>query len=387
MNFLNKISNEFLFVYYILSSIILKPINNRVGKASKLILLINLIIIISIYLYNNKLKLRKENLKAIFFIIIVFIVNLIYMLLRENSYMIKYFYNFCIYAVIPLILFSNSKDCKKFIYYYCNFSILIFFIYFLDPFYDYNLSETYMNFGFNGMLPCFIGLHTKRKIEKNKKFIILEIIALVELLIFANKGAFLASIIYIFLIYILSKKYKKINIKNTIIYTVVLFLIFNLRSILKIISEVLKSYEINSYSINTLLAALNGNNISLNSRNELWENAKNIISENLILGNGMGSYEAVYGIYTHNIFLDILIYYGITGSIIILIFVLNSIVKIIVSKNIYFKIFSLMILVSWCPVLLLSSNIYFNFSFWIFLFLGISNIGGDSIIEKNKVFL
>ncbi|MGV3073735.1 O-antigen ligase family protein [Clostridium baratii] len=231
-----------------------------------------------------------------------------------------------------------------------------------------------MDFGLNAMLPIFIGLYLYRKILKVNRFVLFEVVSFVELLVFANKGAIISAIFLIFLINIINFKFTaKSFFKYATLIIISIFIIINIENILKDISYILQKNNMSSYSINTMLAYFeDGNNISLNSRVGLWDSAFNMFKKNPILGNGVGSFKELYDIYTHNIFLDVLVFYGIIGLIILIILLINSLLK-IKKSSYYFKITFIIFFVLWCPTLLVSSSFYSNYGFWIFIGMGLKN--------------
>lgn len=363
--------NEVLFSWYIVSFMILKPINTLIPSLSTLVLFLNTLITLSISLVNNKLKFNIKNVKAIIFIIIIWGINSIYLILNYNSYSLVYLYNFVIYLGVPIFLFSYIKKLDNVLLYYCRWGVVAFFIYFFEPFTNYKMTMDYMGFGFNGMLPAYIGIHTLRTVFKKRKLIILEIICMIQILLFANKGALISAIVYICLISVFCKK---LNIKKIIRYFIIIIIFIFLLSlatdILISIQKFLNNNGISSYSINTLVSFFkDGKNTSLDSRNILWDNARSLYYINPILGLGVGAYESIYGIYTHNIILDIFIFYGVLGITIFTILIIRSLYVILYSDK-KEKIFGIIVFSLSFPTLLLSINLYLSWSFWILMSFG-----------------
>ncbi len=367
----NEYLNELIFTYFLFSFVLLKPLNNYFNKYSTIILLINVIAIMFLNFKKNKPNMKKFKFKVLILILSILLINLIDSLFRYNEYSLKYIYDFFIYSIIPVYLFSYVDNYKKVLKYYSNFCIITFFIYFLDPILGYPISSNYMNFGLIAMLPTFIGLHMYRNLFNINKFLCIELISFIELVIFANKGAIISAILFIAIVKIINFKYIRYKLIKIISYIfIVLLILLNLEKILIMLQSLAIKYGFSSYSLNTLLAYLEiGNNISLNSRVELWENAYKMFCEKPILGNGVGSYQSNFGIYTHNIFLDVLVFYGFIGFFILFYFIFKSLKKINTS-DIYFKYFGYITFTLWFPTLLLSSNFYVNYYFWIFIILG-----------------
>ena len=365
-----KFDNEFLFVYYILSFHILKPLRFMLNNFYTMLLLVNTVIVLYFLWKNNNCILRKTIIYIIF-INLILIFNLISYFFEKNIYFLDYIYNFILYGIIPIILFSYVKNFEKILYYFSFFSVILFLIYSIEPFYNYFISGTYMTFGFGGIMYSYIGLVLYRKVFHIKKYFVFEILSIILIFIFGNKGASMVVILFTIMLEILicikDKKKKKIILMIFCSTTIII----NIKSIIVSINNFILTKGMYSYALTTLINTFEGKKTSMDSRMILWNNAFSMIKHKPLIGNGLGYYETFEGIYTHNIFLDILVSYGIIGLTLFIILIIKSLINIMKSKNYYKKIFGIIIFNLSIPLLSFSSNIYYNWSFWILLIIGI----------------
>ncbi len=363
--------NDLLFVWSLVCYTILKPLNTIFPKISGVILSLNFIFVLYYSLKINSFRFTKYNIRAIIFIIIIFIIHLLDIIFRFNTFSFSYIMNFIIYGFLQIYLLSNIEDFAKVINYFSSFSLITLFIYLWEPFYDYPMTQNYMGYGFNGMLPAYIGIYLMRKKFNKKFFIILEGIIVFNLLLFANKSSLLTAIIFVVIyeLFFVENNLKKI-LSITFFTICIYFLLINIVEILLHIKTILSSYELSSYSINTLIAFFkDGVNTSQLSRDVFWENAEPLINSHLLFGIGIGKFQSLFKIYPHNILLDILLNIGVIGFIVVLSLFINTFIK-IYKKSYTINLFLLICLTMIIP-LFFSSTYYTNTYFWIFLFLGI----------------
>lgn len=361
--------NELLFVLYIFLFIIIKFFFKFDPTHTFAMLLIpSIIILLSSFIYNGR---KSVVLKPqIFFIsIIVFIPFLLTIIFNNNSYVMNYLYEFIIYGLIPMYLFSRVKDINEVINIGGKFSIISFLLFFYDPLQNYYYFSDYMSFGLVCMLPIFLFSILSRKRLGKKKFFILEILSLFEMLVFCNRGSFLTAIIIEIVFFIIEEtkdKNKYLFFKIISLIIAAFILIANVNNILFLIQKILTSLNFNSYSIRAVSLMISGNSSGLSGRENIWANAISYFWDSPIFGHGIGSFEDIYGIYTHNLILETLTSTGIIGLIVILISFIKCIKKIIIGENksFYFALFIIGIF-----PLLFSIYIYKWLFFWILIYI------------------
>ena len=339
-------------------------------------MLIPSLIILLISIVIN-LKWEKKDIKINFvFVVITLSITLLMLFslaFATNNYIWPYFYEFIIYGIITLYLFSKVKNIEAVINYMAILSIVNFLIYFNDPFNNYAIFGDYMGFGLNCMLPIFCFVCTARKIFHKKIYFIVEIISLVMLLLFCNRGAFLTACILEFLLMMISDRKKikfNIMIKYSTLLILVILVIANLDMIILFIIDFLEDINFNSYSIKAFYKMIFENSTGLSGRDHIWENSLSFIMEKPFIGHGIGSFESEYGYYVHNLILEILNSFGSVGLVIFFIIGLKYMSKIIKSYGKIKYIYILFFVIGIVP-LMLSVYTYKWPYYWIFLFLAI----------------
>ena len=364
-----KNGNELLFVLYIFLFIIIKFFFKFDPTHTFIMLLVpSIIILLSSFIYNGR---KSVVLKPhiLFISIIVFIPFLLTIIFNNNSYVMNYLYEFIIYGLIPMYLFSRVKDINEVINIGGKFSIISFLLFFYDPLRNYYYFSDYMSFGLVCMLPIFLFSILSRKRLGKKKFFILEMLSLFEMLIFCNRGSFLTAIIIEIVFFIIEdnkEKNKYLFFKIISLIAAAFILIANVNNILLIIQKVLTSLNFNSYSIRAVSLMISGNSSGLSGRENIWANAISYFWDSPIFGHGIGSFENIYGIYTHNLILETLTSTGIIGLIVILISFIKCIKKIIIGEN---KSFYFALLIIGIFPLLFSIYIYKWLFFWILIYI------------------
>ncbi|MFJ7363445.1 O-antigen ligase family protein [Peribacillus frigoritolerans] len=370
----NKI-NEFLFTLYIFLFSLLKVLTVNVQGISTQILLVCVLSILIVSLFYNKMLI---NIRVLFFMIIMSIFLCIEFLFRGNSETGNYIYNFIIYGGITVYLYSFVKDKNQVLFYYAYFSLILFLLYCWDPFNGYLLTTNYMIFGFNFMLPAFAGLYIGGKYLGIKWMRIFALFALIEIVLFANKGSSFAAffIIFIFSTFFVNNNGKYRLVKRFFLYgfalTAIYIIWINLLNIINTLINIVEKINLNSYSLTTLKSILIDRTIEnrLSEREQIWQNAKDFIEINPLIGSGTAAFHSNFGIYPHNLFLEILTSYGMLGLIIFIILWLKSCKVVLISSS-FDKIFCILMLCLWVVPLTFSMNIFESKEFWIFIMIGL----------------
>jgi len=362
-----RVSNEFLFVIYFWGFTLLKPLLIMFQSKSTLILFIFAAIILIIS-FMKVLCTNKIILKGYYLVLGIIILILFDLLTRPNSETIRYLYEFTIYGIIPIHLFSQLKNSEKLLVIYSKLSLIAFLIFFLDPLLDYRFLVDYMSFGFNFALPAYIGLFIGRKFLNYKWMLPFEIICLAELIIFANRSSLLSIIIFWVLIEVVYEKRKTKTIILFIFFGIVMIFIQDILSIaIKLLSERgLYSYSLRHFQIYLMESDWVG---MFSGRLDIWKLANEMIKEGILFGLGTGAFQARYKFYSHNLYFDLMTQYGLFGLFVFLTLILNSIIYVLRSKN-YKLLLGLILLILWFPKLLLSNYFYRDIAFWCFLVLG-----------------
>jgi hypothetical protein len=119
------------------------------------------------------------------------------------------------------------------------------------------------------------------------------------------------------------------------------------------------------------------------SREDLYSNALNLIINRPFLGYGVGHFDSIFNIYSHNFVLDLMLNGGIVLLILFFILMFNSIKKIVLSNNLYLKILGVVFLTLWFPKLYFSTSYLYEPSFWLFLSIGFVNFKNTQHLKKS----
>ena len=364
-----KLSQELLVVLYIWGFTFLKPLlqNNLAFSTVILFFYSFFIIILSI------IKIKKIKIKSLKLVFIVFIIFVLDALFRFNEYTLQYFYEFIIYAIIPIYLISQIKDPKLFLKIFAYISVLAVILFGADPLNDYEIFQDYMPYGFELALPAFLGVHLGRRFLKIRWMLLFEIITLVLIYLFASRSPILGVILFLFLTeYFTQKSGVKSKLKLSLFLVVVIIAVVNFEIIIDNSLQYLSQFGIYSTNLERLSIYLDSQNNDklFSGRIDIWGNAFEMFIKNPFIGAGTGAFQANYGFYSHNIILDVLLQYGFIGFVLFFTAITKSFINIIKSQ-LYIKLLGLLFFSLWFPKLFFSLYFYKEIGFWLFLAYGL----------------
>jgi hypothetical protein len=309
--------------------------------------------------------------KVFLYFILCFLILVIDSAFRNNSMSSNYLYDFFIYVFIPFLFFINIRSIRIFLVWYCAISILNYLFYGLDPLNNYLYTSDYMYYGFNVALPGFIGSFLGAFYFKKRILFVFVILTTISILFFSNRSCtismFLFILIYLTIFFKKSKKY----IFSLFILFYLIFLYYK-SSVIDMVYTIKlylwNNYNYNSYALTKLVEYLKFSDKEslFANRLVLWDQSLSLINNYLFFGLGMGSYQSIFGNYSHNIFIDSMFFFGVFITILLLLLTIKNILK-IAKKNNQIKLFCLLIFILWFPKLLFSS--YFTQNLFFFLFL------------------
>ena len=190
-----------------------------------------------------------------------------------------------------------------------------------------------------------------------------------------GRGPLLCIIVSLILLFYYKTNFKTNKIKKTIILLIsiilLLSIITNFTTILNYIYKFLLKFDIEVAAIRKCIDLINEEGMIglLNNRNDVWTNAFNLILNKPFLGNGIGQYGNIYNTWPHNLFLQLLVEFGIIFSLPIIIIILKNIyTTLFVKKELNDEIFMIMIFSISIPRLMISTYLWHNIEFWIFFF-------------------
>jgi len=370
-----RISFSIIFMYItLLANYSLKQflnINNDYQR--ELVSLFFYIIILFVYLINFKYVLKRIS-NLILFIMIAFLVIMLfnYILYPDNfKYIDIVSIVFSVFSFFSFIFYTSLKNKDTFfilfiqsVYIQSFFSILYFLSIDFNNTIFYSMSYSYY------ILPLLLLLIWK--MFKSFKIIdlFLFLLNLVFLISVGSRGPLV--VVMIFLIILFVNKIIKFRNKSQFLIsmslvTLLFLLIININNIIIYLTNILSNRGITSRTISTIL---DPSSVFLSGRDTVYSYTLDYINKRPILGYGVwGDRKVLSSIdqaYPHNIFLEILMQYGIIIGSLILITLLGLIfyrfLKGSNNKEKYFFAFSL----GFLP-LLVSGSYLTSYDFWLFL--------------------
>ena len=269
------------------------------------------------------------------------------------------------YIVVPLFVFSMHKNYEKLIYSLALWGILMTPIFILDPLYNYALTIDYMAFSWMLIVPSFVFVLYSDIEAKFKLFFLLTIS--IFGIVFGARSVLIIMIFNVFLRY----GFKFLN-KWVVLSSVVLIYYGN--------SIIALAIGKGSYSVRRLQKYINGSNEDVSSgRYDIWSHNMSEFSESPFEIRGLSQISYSERVFTHNIFLELFMSYGILGMILSILVIL-LIIYTVVNAAYLGKLF----LGLWFPKLLFSSTVLHEPYFWIWIYLTILYLKNDkSTIRKS----
>ncbi len=307
---------------------------------------------------------RREILALSLYVIFAFVFFVQSILFPENiSYFSNYiFYLFamCIPCFINIVMVKEWKLHEETL---LIFSIIIFIIgeliLVLSIVNRTQSSDYSMSYSYYMLLPALFFLFIF--FTKNKTvYLIFSIIAFLSIVLLGSRGAMISWIVFFAIAFLASKT--KLIIKAVMI-AILLFLVVEFDKILQWINNVLIELGLSSRTIymiqtNDFLAHDSGRGI-------LQTKIKEMIIAHPFVGNGIGSEYRIIGTYSHNIFLDVFLQYGIIIGVILVILFGYLIVKSFIYSSQKIALF-MFACYGFVP-LLVSGSYLQSCAFWIFL--------------------
>lgn len=308
---------------------------------------------------------RKEFLLAV----LVVAAWIISFLLDENARSLLKLYYFkpvLLDGVCGIICISRFRDWEKFRrigYFFVIFGLTLFLVnagYIVDS----KINENYMSFSYNYL--TFVIACYWMAIHKNNIFLwVLAVLSTFVIVIAGCRGAIVCVGVYIFCELLLNKKVHKI-LKALIILALVL-VFFNLENIMVNLDDMLSEY---GYESRTIELFFEGDMQNDSGRSKYSDAAVKVIENNPILGCGMAgsSYHLFVALhdmkpvgivrqYSHNLFLDIYMDYGILlGTVLIIWLLIQLVLAYIRSRGTYSQTVLFMLMAAILPKLMLSST-------------------------------
>lgn len=346
----------------------------------------------SAILTKSKMKIEKNSMIFIYFILIIFVLTLLFR--GINSYAMSYFIEFLFYGMIAFLL-SRLKFSPLLVIY---LTMLIGNVILINPvaFKDYISLDFYYDSVSMGatysMLPSIAAtiLHflLLRKIGNpviNIISYISNFFLLYLLITEGSRGAVLAIVLLLMIVFYikLSKKMEASQgqfffyfISLVFGYIIVMLIVNNIEKLLYWVDNYFYSKGIEIAAITKTINMVERHGLVgiFNARDRVYERGIDLFHESPIWGHGIGSYADVYwGTYPHNLFLQLLVEGGILFTIPFAIILINLIWILLrpwIVSDILFndRIYILFLFVLCIPRLMVSSYLWKEQSFWLLIF-------------------
>lgn len=304
-----------------------------------------------------------------------------YILFPQNrGYILNIVFSFfCI--CLPCFLYTYSIiDFKDFFNVLEKVSFFIlcigFLIFILVIFKIINIGTYSMSLSYNLLFPCLFYLY--KYLDNFKvKYIIMILLSIVPILVLGARGPILCIGCYV-IIFLINEICKKNPVKKEFLYFFsIIFILLSLiffDEILTIINNILNYFGIYSRTISLFLE----NNLYLSGREIFYNKTFELLQLYPIIGVGIaGDRFHMNGSYVHNLFLELLLNFGIVlGTLIIIMLIVFFIKKIFFIKGQQRKLFNVFFCMGVIP-LMISGSYLTSPLFWIYLALCLRTKGID----------
>lgn len=309
---------------------------------------------------------------------IIFNPNLIYFFKRSYYGIDRILRPDCaIYAFLFFYLCNNPKDIKKVLVIYAY----IYFIYLIviqllpalqrgywidigpggnEMYFRYNLS-----FGYAISFPTIIFLHQYIK-SKRLMSLLFFFSGFWLILTQGNRGALLVVLVYLFLVLLRLMRNTKLYIMKISLLLFTFFIIyFYGKDLLMFLGNILQGLGIKSRNIEKLM---NGSFADNNGRDYIWKTVIDHIKNGGIFGYGMLGDRPIiapihYAGYSHNIFLELIISFGIIGVAISALIIFRVLKMVLFCNNEdWYELY--IILLANSAQLFLSMSLWYVWQFW-----------------------
>lgn len=363
--FHNITTCEFLLVLYFWGSVLLRPLLQASSNSSQILLVFTgAILLLS---FNDVMKRPILEKKYLLFLMLLTLIIIFDNLFRRNSYSSQMIQDFILCALIPIWLVSRVKNWIIVLDYFSIISVIAFVRYFIDPFMGYAVFKQDMTFGFDYAAPAAIGLFLGAKRFKSNILKILFWVDVIEIAFFANRSS-LISIFLLLIIYNFLVDKNKIGIKFLVITVLCIIGLYNFRSIISSAAAILTKFGYESYAIDSYIQAIESNSVSIlfHGRLQIWQDAIEMFNKSPLIGNGTGCFLDAYNTYVHNLFLDLLVQYGIIGMMFFIYLIVKAIIKIFTVRN-DLLLPGVLFFCIWFPKLIFSQYFFEDKAIWIFV--------------------
>ena len=373
--------NSLIFILYLFQYSLLFPINLIIGSQFPIVIFTSALLMYCII--TNRFKFNLKLILLLFLPLILLLFKLPFEK-PDNSGIniaLSHVKAFLTIGVSGILIGSLKFSSKLFFYYAYKLSWIILLFFIFIPFTTYYGDDVnYMRYGY-GLLPAtiifYVSLFQKKQLLRS---IVGCSISFTLLLFFGARGSLLSFLFFLVTFTFLFSSIKKRT--KYVIFLVLSTIIFNIKPIIIYLFNTITGFNLSSYSLTKVLNYLNGDSFSSTSsgRSEAFELALLKIWESPFLGLPLNTAYLDTGlIYYHNLFLDILVNWGVIIFSFFLGLIISYIYKTIKTPKKNIKIIFTLIFCISITRLLVSSNYFERPEFWVLMSYGLTSIGTNHI--------
>jgi O-antigen ligase len=364
---------ESLFVLYFWGLAMLRPLLQQYQDSSTLILALFAFLLVSFfvaYLAVRRDQVIEKPVIAMSGLLVVILADAVFRY-NLNSYMLMY--EFIYFGFVPVMLLSKVSDVRKLLVYFAVGSVVAFASFGFDPLQGYAVFSDYMGYGYKLALPAFLGIFIGFHYLKMRWMIVFEVLSFLSLMMFASRSALLAAVIFILIYIFVWHSFSVLTtLRRLVVFAFLLTLAYlNIDWLMDNLFRYTSEVSFRSYAIqklNYFLASGSADEVFFSGRIKIWNEALNMFYDQPGVGHGMGKFLQRFDYYPHNIFLDVLVAYGILGFLVVLYFISRSVATLshTVAES---RIFGILLLALCFPKLLFSMMFISDTAFWCFFML------------------
>lgn len=308
-------------------------------------------------------------------------------LVTSGFYTMDYFMDFIATGLVTLYIIQSKFDRELVL----RFNMTLGLLFCLNP--NRYVSSALLNISYERasmfasyiLIPIILSAIYHFVFYREKKFVLILLyfanaFVLVRTLSILGRGPLLSIFIGIMISLVIknNKKWGNCPDKRKMMYIAIVIVTFiaiaNIGEIIFLLNTFLTSNDIHIAAVTKSMDLLSARGISglLNNRDDRWIWTFELIRKSPIFGNGIGEYANVYGTWSHNIILQLVVEMGLLGCLPI-ICTMIYILYYIFLKNLQMD--NLILLCFLCsislPRLMLSSYLWHHPEFWMFVYFGL----------------
>lgn len=309
-------------------------------------------------------------------------------LFHYNEWNTLYLSYYVRYVFFSLLILLSVKDYKYLSELYCKYALVTFLLLGWQPIVSSNVFANWMDYGFTIALPCTIGLYVLAKNKRSLIFWALSIASFLMAIAFANRSTWLCIVLFICIYeFIIEKGTIKRFVFIAVTLIIVIIIACNIEDILSWFIAINRTTNnFNLHSFRKIQSLLSGSSMDIftSGRQEITSSAVKVILDSFPFGSGVGYFETINGIYSHNIALDLLLYWGFFGILAGVLIIIIIFRTIMMEKDLTIKITKVILLCMWFPKLLFSSSFTYDLAFWASIVFAIKGISVPNYIEDGN---